>query len=313
MPLEARPDGTLVYGYLDTDSTDGARAFDTVLVKAATPYAADVRPGRFGVLTTCDITGEQRVQVSPHASALAHGFDTVLGLLLAGNGMIEQDGRHCALSPGDFVLYNGGRPFRLDFGGDYRWFLMRLDRGTVTLTRQTRNAMVNQELTRSPGGRILASMLIELAHRGRHLGPVSRGEMGEHVTGVVRTLVRECDGRRAQPAHAPMLERILDHIDRHLAEPLTPVQIAGAHHISVRSLHALFQRQGETLGDHIRRRRLDRIRRDLADPALAHLPSYAVAARWGIHDPSHFGKLFKTEFGVSPRDFRDRFRPEPRG
>lgn len=132
--------------------------------------------------------------------------------------------------------------------------------------------------------------------------------MGEHVSGVIRTLVREA-GRQSLPAdQAHVLDRIIDHIDRHLADGLPPVEIATAHHISVRSLHALFQRQGETVGAHIRRRRLDRIRRDLADPALAHLPAYTVAARWGIRGPSHFSKLFKAEFGVSPREFRDRFR-----
>lgn len=308
MPLEARQDGTLVYGYLDTDSSDRGTAFDTVLVKAATPYAAEIRPERFGALTTCDIVGEQRVQVSPHGPGPSGRFDTLLGVLVAGSATLEQNGRRCGLSPGDFVLYQGARPFRLDVSADYRWFLVSMDHGTVTLTRQTRNATLNQELTRSPCGRVLSSMLVELAHQGHRLGPVSRGEMGEHVTGVVRTLVRGCALREresADPAATPLLDRILEHIDRHLAERLTPAGIAAAHHISVRFLHALFERQGGTVGDHIRRRRLDRIRRDLADPALSHLPVYAVAARWGIHDPSYFGKRFKAEFGVSPREFRD--------
>jgi AraC-like DNA-binding protein len=30
-----------------------------------------------------------------------------------------------------------------------------------------------------------------------------------------------------------------------------------------------------------------------------------VAARWGLHDPSYFGKLFKAEYGVSPQEFRE--------
>jgi AraC-like DNA-binding protein len=304
MPLEARMDGTLVFGYLDTVSSDRASAFDAVMVRTATPYAAEMRPERFGAITTCDIAGEQRAQVVPHASVATEGIDTLLGVLLAGEVTIEQSGRQCALSPGDFVLYGGGRPFRLDLGSDYRWFLMRLDPGTSTLLQHTPDAMVAQELTGSPGGRILSSMLVELAHRGHRLGPVSKGEMGEHVTGILRTLVREYAGRHMPPVHAHRLRHVLEHIDRHLAEELPPARIAADHHISVRSLHALFQQRGETLGDHIRRRRLDRIRRDLADPGLAHLPAYAVAARWGITDPSYFGRVFKAAFGVSPREFR---------
>ncbi|MFE9444381.1 helix-turn-helix domain-containing protein [Streptomyces sp. NPDC006602] len=304
MPLEARMDGTLVFGYLDTASSERAGAFDAVLVKTATPYAAEMRPERFGAITTCDIAGEQRAQVVPHASVSTEGVDTLLGVLLAGEVTIEQSGRKCALTPGDFVLYGGGRPFRLDLGSDYRWFLMRLDPGTSTLLQHTPDAMVAQELTGSPGGRILSSMLVELAHRGHRLGPVSKGEMGEHVTGILRTLVREHAGRHMHPVRADRLKHVLEHIDRHLAEELPPARIAAAHHISVRSLHALFQQRGETLGDHIRRRRLDRIRQDLADPGLAHLPAYAVAARWGLTESSYFGRVFKAAFGVSPREFR---------
>ncbi|MFI0447365.1 helix-turn-helix domain-containing protein [Actinomadura sp. 6N118] len=309
MPLEARPDGTIVYGYMDPDVRDPAKAFDAVLVRTTTPYAADTRLHRFGALTACDIAGEQPAQVSPHTAPLAQDFGIALGLMLEGDGTIEQDGRLCPLSPGDVVFYSGGHPYRLNLGGSYRWLVVRLDPGTISLAQRVPNTVANQEISGSPCGRILSSMLVELAHRGHRLGPLSRGEMGEHVTGVVRTLVREYGGRPAQPAHTRTLERILEHIDRHLDRQLSPAQIAAAHHISVRTLHALFQKQGETLGDHIRRRRLDRIHRDLADPALAHLPSYAVAARWGVHDPSHFGKLFKAEYGLSPREFRARFRP----
>ncbi|MEU6998828.1 helix-turn-helix domain-containing protein [Nonomuraea sp. NPDC046570] len=308
MRLESRHDGTLVFGYLDTDSPDRFRASDTVLVKAATPYAAEMRPERFGALNTCDISGEHGVQVSPHATAAARDGAQLLGLLLSGDGTLEQDGRRCPLSPGEFALYSAERPFRLDLGGNYRWFVLHLDYGTAKLMRLAQDATANQELPRSPSGRILASMLTELAYRARDLGPVSRSEMGEHVAGVIRTLVRESGRRRSPADQAHVLDRILDHIDRHLADRLAPAEIASANHVSVRSLHALFQRQGETVGDHIRRRRLDRIRRDLTDPALDHLPAYAVAARWGIQGPSHFSKLFKAEFGLSPREFRDRFR-----
>jgi AraC-like DNA-binding protein len=314
MPLEVRRDGTLVFGYLDTDSPDRHRAHDTVLIRASGPYSADMRPQRFGPLQACDISGEHTVRVSPHSRS-GGASEHLLGLLLAGDGSLEQDGRRCALSPGDFVLYAGGRPFHLDLSSGYRWFLLALDPGTAQIARRVGDAVANQELPRVPSGRILASMLTELAHRAPDLGPVTRNEMGEHVSGIIRTLVRDFGGRRSPdwsgPGPRQILDEVVDHIEAHLAEPLTPAGIAAAHHMSVRSLHVLFQRRGETVGEYVRRRRLDRIRRDLADPELAHLPAYAVAARWGVPDPSHFTKLFKAEFGVSPREFRHRLHAEP--
>ena len=38
-------------------------------------------------------------------------------------------------------------------------------------------------------------------------------------------------------------------------------------------------RQDDTVGHRVRQRRMDRIRRDLADPDLAHLSACAIAAR----------------------------------
>ncbi|WP_328951329.1 helix-turn-helix domain-containing protein [Streptomyces sp. NBC_00184] len=104
------------------------------------------------------------------------------------------------------------------------------------------------------------------------------------------------------------LERILAFIDERLAGDLSPGAIAAAHHISVRHLHALFRASGVTVSDHVRRRWLEVIRQDLVDPALAHLPAYVLAARRGLAEASHFSKVFRAEFGLSPRTVREQAR-----
>jgi AraC-like DNA-binding protein len=54
----------------------------------------------------------------------------------------------------------------------------------------------------------------------------------------------------------------------------------------------------------IRRRRLERCARDLADPALAERPVAVIAACWGLPDSRHFARLFKAAYGRTPRDYR---------
>jgi AraC-like DNA-binding protein len=58
------------------------------------------------------------------------------------------------------------------------------------------------------------------------------------------------------------------------------------------------------VADWIRRRRLERCRRDLLDPALRAEPVAAVAARWGLTNPAHFGRLFRDAYGVPPSAYR---------
>lgn len=301
MRVERSDNGALVFGYLDTGSASSAEAYDTVLVRSAQPYRAELRPHRFGALPACDISGEARVDVLPGVSPRVRPDGHLLGLLLAGRGELEQSGRRAPLAPGDFVLYAGSRPFRLELEGPYRYFVLDLDPRVAGFLRRADGATANPQLPRTASGRILAAVLTEMAAVAPRMGPLTRQEMGEHVACLLRTLIRET-GR--PDVRASVFVRVLDYIDRNLGGELSPESIALAQHISVRHLHALFQRQDDTVGQHIRRRRLDRIRRDLADPDLAHLPAYAVAARWGICDPSHFGKLFRAEFGTSPHAFR---------
>ena len=294
MRVAERDDGVLVSGFLDTEP-DGR---DTVLVRGARPYQAEMRSYRFGSLNACDISGGDH-RVTP----AGHNDDCILGLFLSGRGALEQDGRLVPLTVGDFVLYRGERPFRLELSGQYRYFVMSLGHGGTGYLRHADPVIANPDLPRFASTRILKAALPEIAELASRMGPLTRQEMGEQVNCMLRTLIQEAKGRDSAARDA-VFDRVLTYIDQHLDRELSPESIASAHYISVRHLHALFERHGETVGRHIRNRRLDRIRRDLISRDLSHLPAHAIASRWGIANPSHFSKLFRSEFGVSPREFR---------
>jgi AraC-like DNA-binding protein len=101
------------------------------------------------------------------------------------------------------------------------------------------------------------------------------------------------------------MPRIKDYIHQHLDDPaLDPARIAAAAHISTRYLHKLFEAEHHTVALYIKGLRLDRARRDLMDPRLAHRPIAAVAHTRGFHDLSGFNRAFKAAYGVSPKDLR---------
>jgi AraC-like DNA-binding protein len=85
---------------------------------------------------------------------------------------------------------------------------------------------------------------------------------------------------------------------------VTTATIAAAHYISPRYLQKLFEAEGSTVTDWIRRRRLDHCKRELLDPRNAGEPISRIAARWGLADSSHFSRLFRATYGMSPREFR---------
>jgi AraC-like DNA-binding protein len=80
--------------------------------------------------------------------------------------------------------------------------------------------------------------------------------------------------------------------------------VARAHRISVRYLHKILQPREVTLSAWIRRQRLERIRRDLANPLLADRTVSAIAARWGVLDGTHVSRALKAEYGRTAADIR---------
>ncbi|WP_264924502.1 helix-turn-helix domain-containing protein [Streptomyces sp. A012304] len=122
---------------------------------------------------------------------------------------------------------------------------------------------------------------------------------------LVALLVGEVLQERRPPTAGPghdLLTRIQHHIQDHLMDPdLSPESIARAHHISVRYLHKLFQSGGTSVGAWIRQRRLDACRAELRRQRRTVA---AVAHSWGFTSPSHFSRVFRQAYGLSPKEWR---------
>ena len=74
--------------------------------------------------------------------------------------------------------------------------------------------------------------------------------------------------------------------------------------MSKRYLHRLFEEDGSTVSGWIRQLRLERCRRDLADPSRRDETVTSIGARWGLTNPAHLSRLFRDVFGVSPTEYR---------
>lgn len=106
--------------------------------------------------------------------------------------------------------------------------------------------------------------------------------------------------------------RIMRYIRANLRDrELSATRIAAVHGISVRHLYMLLARSGVTLGDWIRSHRLEECRRELATSNAQYRTIAAIGHSWGFVDATHFSKVFKQAYGLSPRAWRDLHRPPP--
>lgn len=108
-------------------------------------------------------------------------------------------------------------------------------------------------------------------------------------------------GARAE--YARRLRRVLAHIDAQLAEPLELKDLADVAHFSPYHFHRIFAAwMGETLGDYLRRRRLERAAVLLrSDPAL---PVLNAALEVGFSSGEAFSRAFRSHFGHAPSAWR---------
>lgn len=251
--------------------------------------------------------GPHVVERTPRQAAQDDLPSFKVSLMLAGTGLLVQDGRETVLRPGDLAVYDTSRPYALEFDRDFRSLVVMFPQRRIELP----GGMIRQLTAVRLGGDSGVGAIVApfLGHLGDHLEQLEQapGTRLTHSTlDLVSTLFSaELGSSARQDPHGVLLDRIRAHIEEHLASAdLTPTSIAAAHFISTRHLHALFHDTGTTVSAWIRQRRLEHCRRDLLAPQLADVPVSAVATRWGFIDAAHFSRAFKAEFGLPPREYR---------
>jgi AraC-like DNA-binding protein len=230
-------------------------------------------------------------------------------VLARGRGVVQQDGREAELGPGDLTLVDLSRPVRWAMS-PARVVAVVFPRALLPLPA---DEVARLTAVRVPGDQGPAALASTLARQlVGHLDDAADGtRLGTAVldllTAALAARARRTGSVPADSQRRVLLQRVHAYIEQHLGDPgLAPETIAAAHHVSVRYLYKLFEAQGQGVAGQVRRRRLERCRRDLLDPALRARPVRAIGARWGLPDPASFSRAFRAAYGVAPSEYRAR-------
>ncbi len=234
-----------------------------------------------------------------------------LSIMLAGSGLLIQDNREALLLPGDIAVYDTQRPYTLAFEEQFRCLVLMFSPQLMELPISAVGQLTAVKMGRDERlGKIISPFLGEIARNLDQFSNATGTRLAYNALDLVTTMFSEELDLSRGPATNPRAElmvRIRTYIDAHLGDAdLNLGTVAAAHFISTRYLHNLFQDEGESAANWIRNRRLVRCRRDLKDPVHAHRSICAIAAKWGFSDAAHFSRLFRTAFGETPSNYRDR-------
>jgi AraC-like DNA-binding protein len=90
-------------------------------------------------------------------------------------------------------------------------------------------------------------------------------------------------------------------LDDSALAPKTVAAIAG---VSVRYANAVLSQQHLSLSRLILARRLERCRVAFEDPSQANRTVSEIGYSWGFTDMTHFGRAFRSRFGLLPSEYR---------
>ncbi|MEG4679003.1 transcriptional regulator FeaR [Enterobacter cloacae] len=225
---------------------------------------------------------------------------------LDGSAEIEQDDRRSILNAGDITLIDASRPCSINWQQKSRQISLLVPRQIIE--QQCRFQEVSCALTLS---RSLPT--VQLSHR-LLLESMSNVDLSdresEAALEAMICLLRPAFQQRdaVQPRKERQFRNVLSLIDDHIqSESLRPEWIAAESGMSVRSLYRMFADKGLVVAQYIKNRRLDlcaQVLRSASDEEKLAGIGYS----WGFADHSHFSTAFKQRFGVSPGEYRKRFR-----
>jgi AraC-like DNA-binding protein len=313
-------------GQLETFSTVGLEArrkleyWNDTICDTFTPNVSDpIDPRNFIGHVTRTKVGEFRVaevysdpQHVWHSRAQVARSRTAMFFLhmqLEGESMNRQDGREAHLLPGDFTLCDTTRPYEILFDQPNRMFVLGIPDSVMRRHLACPESLVAIPMSGEVGLSGLLSQFLRGFWRQCHedIDPIVAPRLTRAIldlTASAYTAVPNAPSDRSSLATAHRI-RIVNYIEAHLGDPdLTPMKVAQACKMTPRYLHHLFSQESETVARYILRRRLEECSRALALPAQRGRTVTAIAFDFGFNSPTHFGRVFRARYGVTPRDYR---------
>jgi len=273
-------------------------------------FAGSVTRAKLGQASCSEVSSQrQRVFRTPSRIARAHEEFFLIALGKQGVGGVVQDGRETLIRPGEFAIYDTTCPYELHFDHAFTQTILQVPREML------RRRIAGTEILTAiafggdrPVQKLAHDFVYQLCQSADRIEPEHGIRLSEQAVDLVAMAMSERLDGKSLPAsthRSALLYRLKTHVRAHLADPeLCLASTAAALGISPRYVNDLLSDESTSFQRHVLTERLKHCERDLSSPMLAHRHVSEIAFAWGFNDLSHFGRVFREHYGMSPRDWR---------
>lgn len=233
--------------------------------------------------------------------------------------VLENAQENVRLSPGSFAFLATNRPFSLVQYHDqqedsYASIYVKIPAALIRQRLPCIDDLCLRAFTIAPGaGSIMRKMLEAILDDGPSLSDIASERFGDTVLNVIAEAAEWAADAKGPPQATRQLsrERVVQRAkllaEERISDPALDTSLAAEHcGVSVRYLLAAFSDAGQSFAAYVRQRRLQLCRAALRDRRADARTITQIAGDWGFSDPSHFGRLYREQYGCTPRQERER-------
>ena len=231
-------------------------------------------------------------------------------LQLRGTAVFSHYGHEETLDEGDFTLCDNAAPHRLRFPGPAEFIMLRVDPDLLRAHLPFPERVCGLRLPAREGFTNTAATMarslwdqVEAGLPSKFDSMVTRNMLEVMATSYAIAFDPWISDSSAVGARRAEARRF---IEAHLKEPgLSPGMVATALRISPRYLRMLVAADQETLSAYILRRRLEECAKQISNALWRGRTLTDIAFHYGFNSAAHFTRVFHSQFGVTPRQYRD--------
>ena len=267
---------------------------------------------RSGELRLGEVYSDPQIARHTHAHvAMSSEALFFVHMQLKGRCSVQQADRTAQLNPGDFALCDTTAPYALIFSEPNTSLVLGVPYDAMF--RYVRNAG-SLVAVRMPGNTGMSGLAADFLRtfwkqlRGQlepAMAPRALHAALDMIAGAYAGLSQSQTSIPRASRAAAQRSRVLNYIEAHLGDSeMTPSSIAQACSITPRYLHHLFTGESETVARYILRRRLEECSKVLNTPSQRGRSLTSIAFDFGFNSATHFGRAFREQFGLTPREYR---------